>query len=218
MKTFSLRRLVVTGALTFVTLGGRSALAQDVPPPSDPRSVPQLAPAFQRAAQLGVPAGPLVSKAREAYLKQVPPRDILRALEGLTTRLVAARDALAPVQDDAELDIGAEALRHDVTPTMLKKLRAAQRGRSIEVALGVLTELVVQGVKPQDATTKVASWLSAGASDGRIIAAADAVAGDVAAGLAPSRALAVRSQGVLSLLPAPTQGTAAGQSKQLPKP
>jgi hypothetical protein len=214
MKTLSLRRtLFVVGALTLATMGPRQALAQDAPP-VDPRTVPELLPVFERAAQLGVPAGPLVAKARKAYLTQVPSREIREVLQGMTSRLVAARDALAPVQDEAELDAGAEALRHAVTPEMLKKLRAAQRGRSIEVALGVLTELVLQGVKPQEAATKVASWLAAGATDGRILAAADAVAGDVAAGLAPSRALAVRSQGVLSLLPAPTQGTAAGQTNR----
>lgn len=215
MKTLSLRRsFVVAAALTLTVLGTRAAVAQDAPP-IDPRTVPELVPVFERAAQLGVPVGPLVAKARKAYLTpQISPKQIREVLQGMTSRLVSARDALAPVQDDAELDAGAEALRHDVTPAMLKKLRAAQRGRSIEVALGVLTELVLQGVKPQDAATKVATWLSAGASDGRIMAAADAVAGDVAAGLAPSRALAVRSQGVLSLLPAPTQGTAAGQTNR----
>ncbi|HKS04978.1 MAG TPA: hypothetical protein VJR92_01585 [Gemmatimonadaceae bacterium] len=215
MRILSLRRTVfVAGALTLAALVARDAGAQGTQP-VDPRTVPELMPVFERAAQLGVPTGPLVAKARKAYLTpQVSTKEIREVLQGMTSRLVTARDALAPVQDDAELDAGAEALRHEVTPAMLKKLRAAQRGRSIEVALGVLTQLVLQGVKPQDAATKVATWLSAGATDGRIMAAAESVAGDVAAGLAPSRALAVRSQGVLSLLPAPTQGTAAGQTNR----
>lgn len=213
MMTTSLRRSFVLAGVLALATTARIAVAQEDRPPADPRTVPELAPAFERAAQLGVPAGPLISTARKGYLWKVPVKDIRDGLQALAGRLAVAQAALAPVHGDDELAAGAEALRYNATPAMLKTLRAARRDRSIEVALGVLTELVAQGVKPQDAATKVATWLTAGATDGRIMAAAGAVAADVAAGLAPSRALAVRSQGVLSLLPAPVQGTAAPQRR-----
>jgi hypothetical protein len=208
MKTTFLRRgTMLIGALM---LTGSLAAAQSRVP-ANPQTVPELKPEFDRAAQLGVPLNLVELVAREGYAKQLSPKVIRGGLRSFTDRIVTAREALAPDKGEAELVAGAAAIKSGATPAVLRSLRAAQRDRTIEIGLGVLAMLVEQGVSLSDAATKVELWLKRGATEGQILAAGKAVRDDVASGLAPARALDVRSQGVLSLLPAPTQGAAATQ-------
>jgi hypothetical protein len=216
--TFPRRVITMAGALTLTSLFiAGPAAAQQSRVPADPRAVADLKPEFDRAASLNLPEAPLLAKAREGYLKNASTRAIRDAVRSLTDRLVIAADALKPIRSEAELVVGAEAIKLGATPAVLRNLRAAQREQSIEVGLGVLTRLVADGVRLEEAAAKVVVLLQRGATDRQILVMASLVSNDVASGLlAPSRALDVRSSGVLSLLPAATQGTAATQTNRPP--
>jgi hypothetical protein len=190
------RGLGVAVALLF-TAG--PVASQQVRAPIDPATVPVLKAELDSAAKLGFSVTPLYAVARNGALRAASTKAIRDAMRGLIDRLVTARDALNPVQGDAELLAGADAIRSGVPDGVLRDLRAVQRTRSLAVPLGVLQELVARGVPVKKASATVAQFLRANATDAAITAVASDMPALIAQGLAPSVALELRSRGVLSL-------------------
>jgi hypothetical protein len=195
MKTILLRHALGV-ALTLIAIA--PAGAQRVP--ADIPAVPALKPEFDRAEKLGLPTEPLIATARLGYQGSIPTSKIREAVKGQADRMVAAREALAPVQSDAELTAGAEALRYRIPAKVLKSMRAANPGRSLAVPIGVLHDLVLRGVPWQQASTTVEALLLRKQNDVQIAALNQEVYALVASsGLAPSAAIEALSRGVLSL-------------------
>ncbi|HYV96228.1 MAG TPA: hypothetical protein VE967_02095 [Gemmatimonadaceae bacterium] len=204
--TRSLIRSGAAAALALLALHGGSVAHAQQPRTTDPASVPELKTEFDRAAKLGLNAEILVAKARQGYLGAASTGKIRSVVHAYTDRLVAARDALAPVHDDAELVAGAEVMQKDVPASVLRTLRAAQRTQSLVVAIGALQDLVeIRGVSVKQATDMVLTMVKNHATDTQIASVGQKVQEDVALGLAPSLAMEVRLKGVLSL----PQGPAA---------
>jgi hypothetical protein len=197
MKKHTPLRYVVAALALVLTSNGLAA--QQARVPADPTTVPELKPEFDRATKLGLPIDALVASARKGYLLAVSTNKIREALRERTDRLVAAREALKPVQSNAELEAGANALQSSIPERELRELRRVAKGRSLEVPIGVLEELVASGVSPKQAADNVKQMISKNVADVHIASLGTFVQGDVASGLAPSLALDVRSKGVLSL-------------------
>jgi hypothetical protein len=214
MKPSFVRRSCVLLGVLFLTVS--AAGAQQNAPRVDPRTVPALRAEFDRAEKQGLPVEPLVAKARLGYLSQASEKKIREVVRGFADNMIRARKALEPVRGTAELAAGAEAIQAGVPDRMLRNLRAASRTRSIEVGLGVLTEMVSRGASLDMAVSRVEAMLSREVADATLIAFGNDVMGDVAAGVAPTVALDIRSQSVLSLLPTPVQASALAPNRTPP--
>jgi len=197
-------------AVLILTVAATAAAQQTVP---DPRKVPELQSEFARAEKMGLPVEPLVAVARKGYWQDASDKQIRDAVRGYARRMEKARAALQPARP-AEMLAGADALNVGVPERVLKNLRAAARTRSIEVPLGVLTELVSRGVPIANAAERVETLLRREALDAQMLALGNDVIGDVAAGVAPTVALDIRSQSVLSLLPAPGQAALVAPNRR----
>jgi hypothetical protein len=204
---------VVAAAAFAVTSAGAQSKA--VP---DLRSVPELAYEFDKAVVLGIPVGPLEAKAREGYLKGATGARVHVAVKNLSAKMVEAKEALSPVQSQNEVLEGAKALQQGVPASVLRDMRKVQRTRSLEVSLGVLTELVVRKIPMQKAADAVTKMLKTNVTEGVMIAFGRGVQGDISAGLAPTVALDIRSRGVLSLPAGPAQGAALSPGVRIPPP
>lgn len=210
MKHFLIRGgTVLLGAWL---LAAAPASAQQAAP--DVRAVPELRAEFERAERMGLPLGPLVAQARKGYLVREETGAIKKAVRNLTDRMDRARSVLAPVQSEAELEAGAEALRLNVPASVLKSMRASARTRSLVVPIGVLTELVSRGVPVQRASDNVGAFLERQVANATLISLSAGVTSDVATGLAPTLAFDIRSQSVLSLLAVPGQSSALAADKK----
>lgn len=164
------------------------------------------------ATARGVPAEPLRTKVREGVVKGSDGVRIREAVRVLAGRLETARAALDPGYSVGELTAGAGALGSGVAPVVLRDLRKAWPDRPLTVPLGVLTELVADGVSTKAAAERLRQLMSRGATGAQLIALGVSIRSDVAAGYAPGTALELRSKGVLSLLANPfkTSITAPG--------
>jgi hypothetical protein len=214
MKTTILRRSSVLLGVLFLTVS--AAGAQQTATRIDPRTVPELKAEFDRAEKAGLPVEPLVAEARRGYLMQASPKKIREVVRGFADNMLRARTALEPVRGTAELTAGAGALKVGVPERVLRTLRAASRTKSIEVGLGVLADMVSRGAKLEMAASRVEAMLQRDVTDATLIALGNDVMGDVAAGVAPTVALDIRSQSVLSLLSAPVQATALAPNRTPP--
>lgn len=204
------RRLTL---LAVLTVAGAAGAQQPIP---DPRTVPELQAEFTRAERAGLPVDELVAVARKGYLVHATPKQIRDAIRGHADRMSRARSALQPARP-AEMVAGANAIKAGVPERVLKNLRAAARARSIEVPIDVLTELVARGAPVSMAAERVEALLRREAIDAQMVALGKDVLGDVAAGVAPTVALDIRSQSVLSLLPAPGQAAALAPNRVPPR-
>jgi hypothetical protein len=192
--------------IAVLVLAVPSANAQARVPVPDLRSDATLSYEFDRAIALGLPVAALEAKAREGYLKGAGAVRVREVVRQLADRMIEAREALAPVHSANEILEGAKALQQGVPASVLRGLRATQRERSLEVSLGVLTELVVRKVPVQRAAAEVTKMLQRNVSETILIAFGRGVQGDISAGLAPTVALDIRSRGVLSLPQLPLAG------------
>lgn len=207
MKTMTMCGALVAAALISVASAGQAQV--NLP---DPREVPELQSEFARAEKAGLPVEELIAIARKGYLFHESSKTIRTTVREYANRLERARNALQPARP-GELRAGAEAIRAGVSERVLKSLRAAAPTRSIEVPLGVLTELVTKGASVQMAAERVETMLRRQALNAQIVALGNDVLGDVAAGVAPTVALDIRSQSVLSLLPAPGPAAAVAPNR-----
>jgi hypothetical protein len=135
---------------------------------------PGTAAAVQRlvdsAHATGLPTEPLVQKALEGKTMGASAERIQEAVGALLDRLVHARDALGPDAGQAELTAGASALRAGLAPASLRQLHALRTGSSLAVPISVLTDLVVQGLPPDEATREVLDLARNGRSDDEFVA------------------------------------------------
>jgi hypothetical protein len=95
---------------------------------------------------------------------------IVAAVRALHGQLGRARDALGGEASDAELTAAAGALRAGLTPVALRRLQSLRSGRPLVVPIAVLTDLVAEGVTPEDATRSVLDLARDGRPDDDFVA------------------------------------------------
>jgi hypothetical protein len=122
------------------------------------------------AAQTGLPTEPLVQKALEGSTLGAPGDRIRTAVAALYGQLGRARDALGSDADEAELTTAAGALRAGLPASALKRLQALRSGRPLVVPIAVLTDLVTEGVPPEEATSSVLQLAREGRPDDEFVA------------------------------------------------
>jgi hypothetical protein len=144
------------------------------------------------AGAQGIPAEPLVSKALQGAAMRAPSERIVKAVQQLAGRLTVARGVLGETALTSELDAGAEALRAGVSPDALSKLRHDRPGQQLTVALGVLADLISNGVPADVATTSVLSLARAGMADEQLVAFRREVERDIGIGAPPAAAAVIR--------------------------
>ncbi len=148
----------------------------------------------------GIPEEPLIAKVREGIAKQSDPALIGSAVATLLVRLERAQKALAPVYNTEELAAGAGALAVSVPDEMLRNMRRSWPSKPLTVPIGVLTELVANGIPAASAAGRINALLERGASSAQIVALGDTVRSDVAAGRPADASMALRTKGILTLL------------------
>ena len=135
---------------------------------------PATASAVQRvvdsADQAGLPTEPLIQKALEGGTLGAPGDRIQTAVVALYGQLGRARDALGRDADEAELTTAAGALRAGLPPSALRRLQSLRTGRPLVVPLAVLTDLVTEGVPPEEATSSVLALAREGRPDDEFVA------------------------------------------------
>jgi len=162
---------------------------------------------LDRAPARGIPVEPLLTKVREGIAKRANPERIRDAVQLLSQRLEQARGALDPALSVAELSAGAGAIQSGVSLPTLRELRHLSPAAPLTVPLGVLTEMIADGVPPRPAGLRIRELVARGASSAQLIAMGADVRADVATGIAPGTALELRSKRVISLLVAPVTPT-----------
>ncbi len=118
----------------------------------------------------GLPTEPLVQKALEGSTLGADGKRIRFAVAGLLRQLTRARDALGDDASEAELTAGAGALRAGLQATALQRLRSLRAGRPLVVTIAVLTDLVAEGVSPDNATESVLDLARDGRPDDEFLA------------------------------------------------
>jgi hypothetical protein len=144
----------------------------------DPRLVERLDPstaaAVQRvvdsAGRAGLPTEPLVQKALEGSTLGAPGERIEAAVVALHGQLGRAREALGREAGEAELTAAAGALRAGLPPTALRRLQSLRSGRPLVVPIAGLTDLVAEGVPPDEATQSVLALARDGRPDDEFVA------------------------------------------------
>lgn len=107
------------------------------------------------AERAGLPTEPLVQKALEGSTLGASGNRIQTAVSSLARQLGRARQALGGGVDEAELTAAAGALRAGLPPSALRRLQALRSDRPLVVPIAVLTDLVAEGVPPEQATSSV---------------------------------------------------------------
>jgi hypothetical protein len=122
------------------------------------------------AASEGLPTEPLVQKALEGSTLGAPGDRITSAVVALHGQLARARQALGGEADEAELTAAAGALRAGLPPSALRRLQALRAGRPLVVPIAVLTDIVSEGLAPDEATRSVLALARAGRPDDDFVA------------------------------------------------
>jgi hypothetical protein len=117
-----------------------------------------------------LPTEPLVQKALEGSTLGATDERIVAAVEALRGQLGRARDALGGGASDAELTTAAGALRAGLPPAALRRLQSLRSGRPLVVPIAVLTDLVAEGVPPDQATRSVLDLARDGRPDDEFVA------------------------------------------------
>jgi hypothetical protein len=139
---------------------------------------PATAIAVQRvvdsAGRAGLPTEPLVQKALEGSTLGASGERIQVAVVALAGQLGRAREALGRGADEAELTAAAGALRAGLPSSALRRLQALRAGgrpaRGLVVPIAVLTDLVAEGVPPEQATRSVLDLAREGRPDDEFVA------------------------------------------------
>ena len=92
------------------------------------------------------------------------------------------------------------ALQAGIPVATLRDMRKLWPAKPLTVPLGVLSEMVANGVSRTVATRRVRDLLLKGANLTQFASLGTNVRNDIAAGLAPDAAMELRSKGVLSLI------------------
>lgn len=122
------------------------------------------------AGRVGLPTEPLVQKALEGSTLGAPGDRIEAAVLTLYHQLGRAREALGGQAGEAELTAAAGALRAGLQPAALRRLQALRSGRPLVVPIAVLTDLVSEGMPPDEATQSVLALARDGRPDDDFVA------------------------------------------------
>lgn len=133
----------------------------------------------------GLPSEPLVQKALEGRTMGASPERIRLAVNALFGQIVHAREALGRDASEVELTAGAGALRAGLSPGSLRQLHDLRSDGSLAVPIAVLTDLVAEGVPPDQATRAVLDLARNGRSDDDFVALRKRVQTERRRGLAP---------------------------------
>ena len=167
----------------------------------DARTLAGLQPVMDSARGARLPTEPLVQKALEGAAKGAEGGRIVAAVRALAQRLGRARAALGQTSTEAELVSGAAALQAGVAADRLAELRSARPGGSLVLPLVVIADLVARGVPADTAAGTIIAIAGGGADDAVFAALRRDVERDIASGLPPAAAVAVRARGVLVSVP-----------------
>jgi hypothetical protein len=121
----------------------------------DPATAAAVQQVVDSAELAGLPVEPLVQKALEGGTLGASGDRIRLAVSALAGQLGRAREALGVRADEAELTAAAGALRAGLPPSALRRLQALRSDRPLVVPIAVLTDLVSEGVPPDQATSSV---------------------------------------------------------------
>lgn len=135
--------------------------------PATARAVQQV---VDSAAHQGLPTEPLIQKALEGGTLGAPGDRILSAVGALHGQLGRARAALGNRASEADLTAAAGALRAGLPPSALQRLQSLRGDRPLVVPIAVLTDLVADGVSPDQATQSVLDLARAGRPDEEFMA------------------------------------------------
>jgi hypothetical protein len=217
-----LRSFFLVGMLAASTAG-----AQGEPLSADAQASAQLNEILNSAREKGLPTDQIVAKARQGLLFKAPPTKIVAAAQAVSHRLESAREALGESATAADINAGQDALSvPGVTVEMLRAIRKERPNRPVVVPVGLLAQLVAQGVKPASASDAIASLVRSNASDAQLVKLGSEIRNDVGPGTAITTALEVRVKAlraVLAYMPQQsttqtlTNGSAAGAPKT-PRP
>ena len=167
----------------------------------------------------GLPTEPLMDRALEAVAKGAPTADaIVRSVMRLRDELRVARSAFGVTADPEELKAGASALRAGATREDLAKLHALRPGQKLNIAAGVLADMVAAGV-PADTGIAAVLALAPVAKDADYAAFRRNVERDIALGASPAAAIGVRLQAAMEMADAPPgfTSTSGGNTKAPPR-
>lgn len=136
----------------------------------DPTTATAVQLLVDSAGQIGLPTEPLVQKALEGSTLGASGDRIQAAVIALVGQLGRARDALGGGADGAELTAAAGALRAGLPSSALRRLQALRSNRPLAVPIAVLTDLVAEGVPPEQATRSVLDLARDGRPDDEFVA------------------------------------------------
>ena len=118
----------------------------------------------------GLPTEPLVQKALEGGTLGASGDKIVAAVSALHGQLGRARGALGRSASESELTAAAGALRAGLPPSALSRLQSLRSGKPLVVPIAVLTDLVAEGVPPEQATRSVLDLAREGRPDDEFVA------------------------------------------------
>ena len=148
-----------------------------------------------RARARGLPVDPLIAKVREGRLKRAPGPRIRAAVERLSERLSAAREALGLTSSVDEVIAGADAIAAGAQPATLRAVRAATT-QPVTAPIGALAQLLASGVSETKAVDMVLTLLRRNAPPAALIALGNQVEIDVATGLSAAASAAFRLRAI----------------------
>jgi hypothetical protein len=212
-----MRARILAGALVALGFVAVSAQAQEARLISirDDATRDRVRAFIEAAQRRGTPTEPLIARALEGVAFKADAKRIEKAMADLEKRLRRGHELLGRNASVDDIAAAADAMANDVPESSITELRKAAPNRSITVELGVLTELILKGVKPKDATKMVRDLMARGATGAQLTSLNEAVQQDVERGVSPIDALNVRVRGVMSLLP-PAAGAVLAQPSGRP--
>jgi hypothetical protein len=161
----------MVGVLLLLVIA-RSAVAQDrrLAERLDSATAMAVQQAVDSATREGLPTEPLIQKALEGRTLGAPGDRIVAAVGVLHSHLGRARQALGRRASDADLTAAAGALRAGLPPAALERLQSLRGNRPLVVPIAVLTDLVAEGVPPDEATRSVLDLARDGRPDEEFMA------------------------------------------------
>ncbi|HSH44242.1 MAG TPA: hypothetical protein VK966_00165 [Longimicrobiales bacterium] len=167
MTTRHTVRAFLTGSLLGMAMavlsgGVTTALAAQTPEPEL-----RIQATLDQAREAGLPVELLESKVAEGHAKRIPMDRIANAVEQRANALERARTVLSTVVDGApvpveDMAVGADAIQAGVADMVLAQIASTAGGQRRTVAIAALTQLLAEGVLPEEALGRVRSALQRG--------------------------------------------------------
>lgn len=189
----------------------RSATAQEIDAliPGDRAASAELAKIVESTRQSGLPVEPVLAKIQYGLrVAKAPPPMIINAARAIAARLEEARKALAPHPTENDIKAGENALMSKVSSKSLQDIRKVAPDRPVAVPLGVLAQLVTNGVEEKRAAKIVADLIRRRATADQIVALGNDVYSDIRAGTAANNALDLRMNRLNAILAPPSAAAA----------